>query len=325
MRKLVGFSILLAVVVIVLGAYTRLTDAGLGCPDWPGCYGHLTVPQSETLINAANEAYPERPVETHKAWNEMIHRYFAGTLGLCILAIAIWSLVKRSPQVPLKLPLLLLVLVTFQALLGMWTVTLNLLPVVVMGHLLGGFSVLTCLFLLYLRLCRYRLGFVDMRIKRYAAFAVLGIVVLVGQIALGGWTSANYAALACTEFPLCEGDWLARVDIAGAYSVPEADNYEYGAHDYGERMTMHIAHRLGAVITFLYLGWLAISLYRHSASQHLRSAAVVLAITLLAQVGLGVSNVVFSLPLQVAVLHNAVAACLLLVLVLITYTLYRKV
>ena len=232
---------------------------------------------------------------------------------------------KRSAGVPIKLPLILLALVSFQALVGMWTVTLNLLPVVVMGHLLGGFSVLTCLFLLYLRLSRYRIGFVDMRIKRYAMFAALGIVVLIGQIALGGWTSANYAALACTEFPVCEGDWLNRIDMAGAYSVPEAENYEYGAHDYAERMTMHIAHRLGAVITFLYLGWLAISLYRRSASQHLRNASVVLALVLLAQVGLGISNVVFSLPLQVAVLHNAVAACLLLVLVLITYTLYRKV
>ena len=325
MRKLVGFSILLAVVVIVLGAYTRLTDAGLGCPDWPGCYGHLTVPESDMHIEAANAAYPERPVETQKAWNEMIHRYFAGTLGLCILAIAVWAVSKRSAEVPIKLPLVLLALVSFQALLGMWTVTLNLLPVVVMGHLLGGFSVLTCLFLLYLRLSRYRIGFVDMRIKRYATFAALGIVVLVGQIALGGWTSANYAALACTEFPVCEGDWLSRLDMAGAYSVPEAVNYEYGAHDYAERMTMHIVHRLGAVITFLYLGWLAISLYRRSASQHLRNASVVLGLVLLAQVGLGISNVVFSLPLQVAVLHNAVAACLLLVLVLITYTLYRKV
>ena len=100
MRKLVGFSILLAVVVIVLGAYTRLTDAGLGCPDWPGCYGHLTVPESDMHIEAANAAYPERPVETQKAWNEMIHRYFAGTLGLCILAIAVWAVSKRSAEVP---------------------------------------------------------------------------------------------------------------------------------------------------------------------------------------------------------------------------------
>lgn len=325
MRKLVGFSILLAIVVIVLGAYTRLTDAGLGCPDWPGCYGHLTVPLSDDHVEAANVAYPDRPVEAHKAWNEMIHRYFAGTLGLCILVIAVWAVSKRSSDVPWKLPLILLVLVSFQALLGMWTVTLNLLPVVVMGHLLGGFSVLTCLFLLYLRLSHYRIGFVDMQIKRYAVFAALGIVLLVGQIALGGWTSANYAALACTEFPLCEGDWLSRIDVAGAYSVPEADNYEYGAHDYAERMTMHVAHRLGAVITFLYLGWLAISLYSRSASRYLRNASIVLGLVLLTQIGLGISNVVFSLPLPVAVLHNAVAACLLLVLVFITYTLYRKV
>ena len=325
MRKLVGFSIILAVVVIVLGAYTRLTDAGLGCPDWPGCYGHLTVPEAEHHVEAANEAYPERPVEAHKAWNEMIHRYFAGTLGLCILAIAIITLIKREPNRPLKLPMLLLGLVIFQALLGMWTVTLNLLPVVVMGHLLGGFSVLTCLFLLYLRLSAFRLGYVNARVKRYAGFAALGVVVLVAQIALGGWTSANYAALACTQFPVCEGDWMGSIDFNGAYSVPDADNYEFGAHSYPERMTMHIVHRFGAVVTLLYLSWLALTLFRRSGSRVIRQAAVILASVLLLQVGLGVSNVVFSLPLSVAVVHNAIAACLLLVLVMITYTLYRKV
>ena len=152
MKKLTLFSIFLAAVVIILGAYTRLTDAGLGCPDWPGCYGNLTVPLSEEKVAQANAAFPERPVEAFKAWNEMIHRYFAGTLGLCVLAIAIIAIRQRDKGTPVKLPLLLLGLIIFQAALGMWTVTLNLLPVVVMGHLLGGFSVLSCLFILYLRL-----------------------------------------------------------------------------------------------------------------------------------------------------------------------------
>lgn len=325
MKRLVVVSILLALVVIVLGAYTRLTDAGLGCPDWPGCYGHLTVPQADHHVEAANQAYPDRPVEAHKAWNEMIHRYFAGALGLFILAIAVFSIIRRKDNGPLKLPLILLVLVMFQAALGMWTVTLNLLPVVVMGHLLGGFSVLSCLFLLYLRLADYRLPGGDVQVRRMAGFAAVGIVILVGQIALGGWTSANYAALACTELPVCESGWVDKLDFSGAYSVPDADNYEYGAHDYGERMTMHIVHRVGALITFVYLCWLALRIYVQASSTGVRKIAIWVVLLLGAQVILGVSNVVFSLPLVVAVSHNAVAALLLLSMITLTYTLYRKV
>ncbi len=324
MKKLVLFSLALALVVIILGAYTRLTDAGLGCPDWPGCYGHLTVPLSEDKVAAANAAYPERPVEAHKAWNEMIHRYFAGTLGLCILAISILALVRREPSQPKKLPVFLLGLVIFQGALGMWTVTLNLLPVVVMGHLLGGFTVLSCLFLLYLRLGGQSQAVTHQSTARLPLIAVVGMVILVAQIALGGWTSANYAALACTEFPICEGDWSSRIDFAGAYSVPEAVNYEFGAHDYGERMTMHIVHRVGAVVTFLYLAWMALHLMRGRHSGTMKAAGSVLLSVLFVQVGLGISNVAFSLPLFIAVAHNAVAACLLLVMVWITYSLYQS-
>lgn len=325
MKKLVLASILLALVVIVLGAYTRLTDAGLGCPDWPGCYGHLTVPQTPEHIETANQAYPERPVEAEKAWNEMVHRYFAAALGFFILVIASIALFKRSYNRPLKLPLFLLALVIFQGMLGMWTVTMNLLPAVVMGHLLGGFTVLSCLFLLYLRLTPYRVPGGDPHLKPLAKFAALGIGVLVCQIALGGWTSANYAALACTEFPFCEGNWTERWDFGGAFSIPEADNYEFGAHDYGERMTMHVMHRIGAIVTFIYLCWLAIALYTRASSSVVRSLVVLMVCVLGAQILLGVSNIVFSLPLTVAVAHNAVAACLLLVMVMLTYTLYRKI
>lgn len=324
MKKLVLAGIVLALMVIILGAYTRLTDAGLGCPDWPGCYGHLTVPQTESHIEAAETAYPERPFEAEKAWNEMIHRYFAGALGLLILIIFIQSFRERAYHKPFKLPMFLLALVIFQGALGMWTVTLNLLPVVVMGHLLGGFTVLSCLFLLYLRLTPYRIPGGDSRVIRLSKFAAIGIAILVGQIALGGWTSANYAALACTELPICEGNWAERLDFAGAFSVPEAQNYEFGAHDYPQRMTMHIVHRLGAVVTFIYLCWLALRLYKDAASGLIRSLSVLMVVVLGVQVLLGVSNVVFSLPLAVAVMHNAVAACLLLVMVMLCYTLYRK-
>ena len=326
MKKLVLASIFLALFVIVLGAYTRLTDAGLGCPDWPGCYGTLLVPQTEELVEKANEAFPERPVEAEKAWNEMIHRYFAAGLGFFILVIFIASLVKkiRGWNGPVKLPFVLLVLVCFQGALGMWTVTLNLLPVVVMGHLLGGFTVISCLFLLYLRLTPYRIPGGDSQVRNLAKYASIGIVILVWQIALGGWTSANYASLACTELPICEGNWFGNLDVAGAFSVPAAENYEFGVHDYEERATMHVFHRIGAIITFLYLSWFAILLYKRSSSGLMKRLAVTMTVVLGLQVLLGVSNVVYSLPLTVAVMHNAVAACLLLVMVMLAYTMYRK-
>ncbi|MDF2179252.1 COX15/CtaA family protein [Aliiglaciecola sp. CAU 1673] len=325
MRKLVLSALVLALVVIMLGAYTRLTDAGLGCPDWPGCYGFLSVPKQDHHIAQAQEAFPERPLEAHKAWNEMIHRYFAGTLGLVILVIALLSLKKTVAPRPLKLPLFLLLLVIFQAALGMWTVTMNLMPLVVMGHLLGGFSILACLFLLYLRLTPYRIPGGDIRLRRFCRFALVGVFILVGQIALGGWVSANYAALACTELPLCQTGWSDRLDFAGAFSLVEANSYEFGTHDYDERMTMHIVHRIGALITFAYLAWLALRLYSTAAAPLLRNLSVLLLVVLTTQVSLGVANVLFSLPLAVAVAHNAVAALLLLVLVMINYSLFRKI
>ncbi|NDW21333.1 COX15/CtaA family protein [Alteromonas hispanica] len=347
MKKLTLFSLFLAAFVIVLGAYTRLTDAGLGCPDWPGCYGNLTVPLGDEKVSAANAAYPERPVEAFKAWNEMIHRYFAGTLGLCIAAIAFIAIRQRKQGTPLKLPLMLLGLVTFQAALGMWTVTLNLLPVVVMGHLLGGFSVLSCLFILYLRLREaeftqhpntnhqasavHQTSSDGKSASGFKVFASIGVGVLVIQIALGGWTSANYAALACTDMPICEEGWQSRLDFAGAFSVPDADNYEFGAHDYGERATMHIVHRAGALITFVYLMALGVAMLFSRSSKGSSLASIspsqkrlskIMIGCLFAQVALGISNVVFALPLAVAVLHNAVAAILLLSLLGIVFSLY---
>ncbi len=335
MKKLTFFSLFLAAVVIILGAYTRLTDAGLGCPDWPGCYGNLTVPLSEEKVAQANAAYPERPVEAFKAWNEMVHRYFAGTLGLCVLAIAVIAVRNRGKGTPVKLPLFLLGLITFQAALGMWTVTLNLLPVVVMGHLLGGFTVLSCLFILYLRLKQRDVQLqqnVDVSSEvlaqkqngqsRLKGFALIGVGVLVVQIALGGWTSANYAALACTEMPICEAGWQSRLDFAGAFSVPDAENYEFGAHDYGERVTMHIVHRAGALVTFAYLLALGLSVLRASNTTGLQKRIATFMLGALSvQVALGISNIVFMLPLGVAVMHNAVAAVLLLSLLYLVFTL----
>ncbi|OZB03214.1 MAG: cytochrome B, partial [Idiomarina sp. 34-48-12] len=202
MRTFVKISVLLAFVVIVLGAYTRLTDAGLGCPDWPGCYGELTVPKD---AEKAVELFPHAPLESQKAWNEMIHRYAAGTLGLVILAITIAAFVRRrhDPSQPVGLPVLLLALVTFQAALGMWTVTMNLQPLIVMGHLLGGFTTISLLYLLLLRLERVHMPLGDSKMRSMRGFALFALLVVFGQIALGGWVAANYAAMACTELPFC--------------------------------------------------------------------------------------------------------------------------
>lgn len=312
--KLSTAAILVTAVVIILGAYTRLTDAGLGCPDWPGCYGFLTVPTAEADIVKAEQAFPERPVEAQKAWNEMIHRYFAGSLGLMILAIFILSLKAKQAML---LPSILLATVTFQAVLGMWTVTMNLQPLVVMGHLLGGFTTFSLLLLLAFKLRRQlqphwvsNMSFSFS--KPIHNMLKVSLVVLVLQIALGGWTASNYAAVACIQLPVCEDGWQQKFDLSQALSVPTGyADYEYGVFPYEARMTIHILHRFGALITTLVLLTVIIALWRQPSFGN-RRFAILLFGGLSVQVLLGLSNVVFHLPLYVAVAHNFVAAFLLL-------------
>ena len=327
LRRLVFVSILLALIVVSLGAYTRLTHAGLGCPDWPGCYGQLTVPESAEHIEKAETAFPHRNVEPEKAWNEMIHRYFAGTLGLLILAIAFLSIKNRHNGTPLRLPILILAVVIFQAALGMWTVTMMLMPIVVMGHLLGGFTTLCLLFLLYLRLNPYRMNTGDWAVKKYGRYALIGVVILAGQIALGGWTSSNYAALTCSELPICQSDWFNRLTFEDSFDLipPKRDSYEFGHLDHNERLTIHVAHRFGAIITSAYLAWLIIMVFSKAQTRLFRTSAVILGVALVLQISLGISNVWFVLPLSVAVSHNIVAACLMLALIALTYSLRRKI
>lgn len=327
LRRLVLVSILLAFVVVAMGAYTRLTHAGLGCPDWPGCYGQIDVPATSSQIIAAELAFPERPVEPEKAWNEMIHRYLAGTLGLFILAIFILSCRYQYLHAPIRLPILLLLTVIFQAALGMWTVTMKLMPVVVMGHLIGGFMTLCLLFLLYLRLTPYRIPSGDMGVLKYAKYAILGIFILTLQIMLGGWTSSNYAALVCTELPICQAGWMNQLTFESSFDLipPARESYEFGHLDHYSRVTIHVAHRIGAIITGLYLFWLAHSIYKNAQSNFLKTMSSCLIIVLLCQISLGVSNVWFSLPLWVAVGHNIMAVFLMLMLITLTYSLKRKI
>ncbi len=313
--RLIGLAACLAIVVIVLGAWVRLTDAGLGCPDWPGCYGALFVPDDEAEIAAANAAFPERPLESDKAWHEMIHRYAATTLGLSILIAALLAwLNRRDPDQPVAMPLALLAVVIFQGLLGMWTVTLLLKPVIVMGHLLGGLTTLgmaTWLLLDHLRRGERRPG---MRRAAWAP-AVLGIAILVGQIALGGWTSANYAALACPDLPTCNGEWWpTEANFAEGFVMWRGlgTDYEFGVLDAPSRVAIHYTHRLGAIVTFLFLGILALQTLRMAGSEPVRLAGGLVLIALVAQVSIGVAVVWFGLPLWLATSHNAVAALLLL-------------
>ncbi|GAA5216444.1 heme A synthase [Corallincola platygyrae] len=327
MKTLTVVSAVLALVVITLGAYTRLTDAGLGCPDWPGCYGHLLVPD-ESKAAQLEQAFPERPLETQKAWNEMIHRYVAGVLGLLIAALAFMAWRKRSQQIeaPFALPILLLALVIFQAALGMWTVTMNLMPVVVLAHLLGGFSTFCLLILLAMRLHDWHIPGGDIQLRRFSALGLSVLLALVLQIVLGGWTATNYAALVCTELPICEGNWWQKLDL-GAFQLwqPGHENYEFGVLNYSERMTIHVFHRFWALVVTAMLVWLCWRLFQQASSKFFKRLAVAMFAVLLVQVGLGISNVVMSLPLAVAVAHNAVAACLLALVVAANYALQRKV
>lgn len=326
-KKLVFISILLALVVVALGAYTRLTHAGLGCPDWPTCYGLLDVPETKEQIIKAELAFPERAVEPQKAWNEMIHRYFAGSLGLLILAIAFLSFKHRKQGTPLRLPLLILVIVIFQAALGMWTVTMKLMPIVVMAHLMGGFTTLCLLFLLYLRLRSNRINRSDFSVKKYGRYGLFGIVILTAQIALGGWTSSNYAALSCVELPICQSGWQEQLTFENSFDLvpPERDSYEFGHLDHDERVTIHVMHRFGAIVTTLYLGWLALMVYVKAQTSTFKTSALLVGIALISQVVLGVSNIIFSLPISIAVGHNVVAACLMMTLIGLTYRLRRKI
>ncbi|MFC0667548.1 heme A synthase [Azotobacter chroococcum] len=318
--RLALFATLLAFAVVLLGAYTRLTHAGLGCPDWPGCYGFLAVPSSEAQLAHAERHFPDAPVEAEKGWNEMIHRYFAGSLGLVILALALQALRRRTDAgQPRVLPLVLLGVVVAQALFGMWTVTLKLWPQVVVAHLLGGMTTLALLFLLGLRLSG-RVAALPAPAAGLRLLAGAALVLSVGQIALGGWVSSNYAAVACLDLPTCHGQWWPEeVDFANAFHLSQeiGPSYLGGMLDGPARTAIHLSHRLGALAVALVLSALAWRLWRHGLG---RLAALLLA-ALLLQLGLGVGNVLWQLPLPLAVAHNGGAALLLLSLVLVNYRL----
>jgi cytochrome c oxidase assembly protein subunit 15 len=361
LRWLALFAAVFAFGLVMFGAFVRLSNAGLSCPDWPTCYGQVTWPQHAQAVAHADAAFPDRPYEAHKAWREQVHRVLAGTLGVLVLLLALiaswrrrgtllavvvgavfaalgvglymrgehmWSsaLAACAIALPLfaairlqrpgawKICVLALAVIIFQAMLGMWTVTLLLKPVVVMGHLLGGMA--TFALLAYAALRFAGVAAADERHADLRRLVAIGIVLLACQIALGGWTSANYAALACGygpgSFPQCLGQWAPPTDFREGFVLWRGIgvNYEGGVLDMAARSAIQIAHRLGALVVFCYLGWLSV----RTARRGLRVCGLAIALALAGQVLLGISNVYFGLPLAVATAHNGVAALLLFTL-----------
>ena len=323
-RKLVWFAVIYTFVVVVVGAYVRLSDAGLGCPDWPGCYGELTphLAQDDIAKAVEDQGGTHGPVSLGKAWKEMFHRYIAGGLSLVILAIAVTAWLRRRElrQSPL-LATSLLVLVMFQAALGMWTVTLLLKPVIVTLHLLGGLATLALLAWLGLRQETFKP--VPAAAMRLRPWALLTLLIVIAQIMLGGWVSTNYAALACVDFPTCHGQWLPEMDFHHGFQLMrELGMTAAGTHlSYDAITAIHWTHRVGAAVTFLYAGGFALVLLRTAG---LAGYGAVLLAVLLLQVALGIANVVAGLPLAVAAAHNAGAAILLVTAVVINFALRRK-
>ena len=316
-RRLTTAALLLCLAVVVFGSYVRLSDAGLGCPDWPGCYGQLTVPSQAEHVEQAQQSFPDRPVHAAKAWKEMIHRYLASTLGVLILGLALMSFRRDTPRV---LPKVLLVLVIFQGLLGMWTVTWLLKPLAVTGHLLGGMATLALLFWLWLdarpvgaaSAATVAAKAAPTATTRLRLWSGLALALLAAQIFLGGWTSSNYAALACPDLPTCQGRLWPELDVAEAFTLWRGldQNYEYGVLDNRARVTIHHLHRVGAETVGLVLAALAAWLWRRGGPWRRHGQAILALLGL--QLAIGVGLVLLQLPLPLAATHNAGAALLLL-------------
>ena len=306
-RRLALAGAMLAAAVVVLGAWVRLTDAGLGCPDWPGCYGHI--------YPNAGHGDPQTGFRFGKALHEMIHRYFAGTLVLVIAILLVWAVrYRKDRDQPLIPPALLFVVVCLQGALGALTVTLLLKPLIVTAHLFGGLTTLGLLWWLSLDPERRQLTAREAGLRKYA---FVGLAALIVQIGLGGWTSSNYAAVACPDFPTCQRSWWPQMDFRDAFVLWRGldIDYEGGVLANPARMAIHFTHRLGALIAGSILTSLGILVAATADSRRLRAAGGLLVLAVLLQISLGVATVHFGVPLSVATLHNAGAALLVVSMV----------
>lgn len=309
-RKLVFFTWFLTLDLIMFGAFVRLTDSGLGCPDWPGCYGSVTPFGAMGDIHDASTAMPFGPVTMSKAWIEMVHRYVGSILGLLIIAIVYMACryrreLGRSPA----LAIAALVAVCVQGAFGAWTVTHRLMPAVVTAHLVFGLAVLALLTWLAARERPHHA--VSAIARRWRPWMAIGFGLLLIQVTLGGWVSTNYAALACMDFPMCHGQWFPDMDFHGGYSIIRG----LGELPSGEMISqpaltaIHWVHRNFAFVVFLYMGILA---WRLRAEPGLRGPASLVLALLGAQLLTGLTTIFFQWPLLIAVLHNGGAAGLTL-------------
>ncbi len=319
LRALALAGVLLCFVVVVLGAYVRLNAAGLGCPDWPGCYGHVTPSGAENNL-AAQAAFPNRPLDTDKAWKEMVHRYAAGTLVLIVVAIMALAIAERRKRfVGIPYSAAFLGTIVVQAALGMLTVTWQLKPLIVTLHLVFGMTTLGLLWWLWLSLPSHSWGGMAAHNGGRAVgaahlLALLGLIALALQITLGGWTSSNYAAVACPDFPTCQGAWWPHTDYGNAFVLWRGlgINYEGGVLDNPARVAIHLTHRMGAVVATLALAFAASFVaFRKSLPNALPAAYAVLG-ALALQLTIGISMVLKTFPLRLTTAHTAGAALLLL-------------
>jgi len=321
-RKLVWVTVFLTFDLIMFGAFTRLTDSGLGCPDWPGCYGHANPVQAHDHISAAEAAMPHGPVTVAKAWIEMIHRYLAMAVGVLIVSMAAiaWRMWlksnRRDGAISPWMPTLLLGFVCLQGAFGAWTVTLKLQPVIVTIHLLLGMGLLGMLSWLGARHdARFAVAASTPSLRLPAAFA---LVLLFLQIGLGGWVSTNYAALACSDFPLCHGELVPEMDLANGFSLWR----ELGKTAGGEYLpfpaltAIHWVHRMFAFAVVLHILWLA---YRVGKTPGMQRTARWLRFAIMVQFLTGMLTVFLEWPLALAVLHNGGAAALVLLLTILNF------
>jgi cytochrome c oxidase assembly protein subunit 15 len=317
-RKLVWVTTFLTMDLVMFGGFTRLTDSGLGCPDWPGCYGTASPFVAHAAIHAAHALMPTGPVSMTKAWIEMLHRYFATAIGVLIIVQVVLAWAKRRQlQISPWWPTALLALICVQGAFGAWTVTLKLQPVIVTIHLLLGLTMLAMLGWLGARLTPTP---ADPQAAPWQGAAVFGLILLIVQIALGGWVSTNYAVLACSDFPTCNGMWVPPMDFSHGFHLWR----QLGRTGDGEVLSqdalvaIHWLHRTFAFVVVPYIAWLAWKLRRYAA---LRAPATGLLAVIVIQFVTGLSNIVLQWPLAIAVAHNGGSAVLLLLLVMLNYRL----
>ena len=320
-KNLSLFGICLAFVVIALGAWTRLVDAGLGCPDWPGCYGFVVFPTNEAEIALAEARYPTFPYDINKAIPEVVHRYFAAALGFLAIIMVYYSFKQNENKNIRRWTIGLLIFICCQGLFGYLTVSLLLLPIIVTAHLFGGFTTLTLFFLIFLMSGKFDI-LEKMAIPKLKIIAGIALVVLLFQIFLGVWTSTNYASLACADFPTCQGTYMPEMDFKNGFNLNQevGPNYLYGLLDNPSRVAIHYSHRVSAILVTVVFLILISKLWFSNAAP----LASTIGILLLTQISLGIINVVYVLPLYVAIAHNLVAALLLLTIFTVNYLAWKK-